>query len=136
MIKINNALVSLGLTDYALFGEPTNESEFNTMFKKVTGTNSDGSSILSSNTSDFGVTWTQVKTEYDSLVSSEALSELRKERNNKLKDTDFYALSDVTMSSEMATYRQALRDLPSNYTTSDSGALATDLSNLNWPTKP
>lgn len=136
MIKINNALVSLGLTDYALFGEPTNETEFNTMFKKVTGTNSDGTSILSSNTSDFGVTWTQVKTEYDSLVSSEALSELRKERNNKLKDTDFYALSDVTMSSEMTTYRQALRDLPSNYTTSDSGALATDLSNLNWPTKP
>ena len=84
MIKINNALISLGLTDYALFGEPTNESEFNTMFKKVTGTNSDGSSILSSNTSDFGVTWTQVKTEYDSLVSGEALSELRKERNNKL----------------------------------------------------
>lgn len=136
MIKINNALVSLGITDYALFGEPTNESEFNTMFKKVTGTNADGTSILSSNTSDFGVTWTQVKTEYDSLVSGEALSELRKERNNKLKDTDFYALSDVTMSSEMTTYRQALRDLPSNYTTSDSEALATDLSNLNWPTKP
>ena len=136
MIKINNALISLGLTDYALFGEPTNESEFNTMFKKVTGTNSDGSSILSSNTSNFGVTWAQVKTEYDSLVSGEALSELRKERNNKLKDTDFYALSDVTMSSEMTTYRQALRDLPSNYTTSDGEALTDNLSNLNWPTKP
>ena len=136
MIKINNALQSLGLTDYALFGEPTSESEFNTMFKKVTGTNADGTSILSSNTSDFGVTWTQVKTEYDSLVSGEALSELRKERNNKLKDTDFYALSDVTMSSEMTTYRQALRDLPSNYTTNDSQPLQEDLSNLEWPTKP
>ena len=136
MIKINNALVSLGITDYALFGEPTNESEFNTMFKKVTGTNSDGSSILSSNTSNFGVTWAQVKTEYDSLVSGEALSELRKERNNKLKDTDFYALSDVTMSSDMTTYRQALRDLPSNYTTSDGEALTDNLSYVTWPTKP
>ena len=40
------------------------------------------------------------------------------------------------MSSDMTTYRQALRDLPSNYTTSDSSALKPDLSNLNWPTKP
>jgi|SRR6056300_366237 len=61
---------------------------------------------------------------------------LRRERDKKLKETDFYALSDVTMSSEMSTYRQALRDLPSNYTTSDSSELAEDLSNLVWPTKP
>ena len=61
---------------------------------------------------------------------------LRRERDKKLKETDFYALSDVTMSSEMSTYRQALRDLPSNYTTSDSSELTEDLSNLVWPTKP
>ena len=65
-----------------------------------------------------------------------ALEHLREERNFKLKQTDYYALSDVTMSSEMTTYRQALRDLPSNYTTSDSASLSKDLSNLNWPTKP
>ena len=40
------------------------------------------------------------------------LSSMRDLRNEKLAETDFYALSDVTMSSEMATYRQALRDLP------------------------
>ena len=61
---------------------------------------------------------------------------LRAQRDFKLSETDFYALSDVTMSSDMTTYRQALRDLPSNYTTSDSGDLKDDLSNLNWPTKP
>ena len=65
-----------------------------------------------------------------------AMENLRKQRNIKLSETDFYALSDVTMSSEMSTYRQALRNLPSNYTTSDSAALAEDLSNLIWPTKP
>ena len=50
-------------------------------------------------------------------------------RNNKLSDTDFYALSDVTMSSEMQTYRQALRDitLHSNWP---------NLSDNDWPTKP
>jgi hypothetical protein len=38
--------------------------------------------------------------------------EMRLRRNQLLSETDFYALSDVTMPSEMATYRQALRDLP------------------------
>ena len=61
---------------------------------------------------------------------AKALRILREERTNYL------GLSDGTMSSEMTTYRQALRDLPSNYTTNDSNALKTDLSNLNWPTKP
>ena len=37
----------------------------------------------------------------------------RKIRDERLAETDFYALSDVTMSDEMKTYRQALRDLSS-----------------------
>ena len=72
--------------------------------------------------------------EADSL--NRALKNLREERTEKLKETAFYGNSDVSMSSDMTTYRQALRDLPSNYTTSDSSALKPDLSNLNWPTKP
>ena len=59
------------------------------------------------------------------------LESLRFERNLKLADTDFYALSDVTMSSDMATYRQALRDLPA---TADITKWDTD--NWVWPTKP
>ena len=51
----------------------------------------------------------------------------RKERNELLAATDFYALSDVTMSAEMATYRQDLRDLP---------ASTADSEDVVWPTKP
>jgi len=65
-----------------------------------------------------------------------ALSNLRFERDQRLKSTDVYGLSDRTMSAAMTTYRQQLRDLPTNYTTSDSSALSEDLSNLVWPTKP
>ena len=72
--------------------------------------------------------------EADSL--NRALKNLRDERTEKLKETDFYGNSDVSMTSDMTTYRQALRDLPSNYTTSDGNELKSDLSNLNWPTKP
>ena len=59
-----------------------------------------------------------------------ALENLRKQRNIKLSETDFYALSDVTMSSEMSTYRQALRDITNGITT------VTQANNVTWPTKP
>ena len=45
------------------------------------------------------------------------LNILRSYRNDLLKDTDHYALSDKTMSSEMTTYRQALRDITSGLDT-------------------
>ena len=45
------------------------------------------------------------------------LAEIKKERNRKLQETDFYALSDVTLSTEMSTYRQNLRNIPQDYTT-------------------
>ena len=50
---------------------------------------------------------------------TEKLAEIKQIRNRKLQETDFYALSDVTMSSEMSTYRKALRDIPQDYTTED-----------------
>ena len=59
-----------------------------------------------------------------------ALASMRQDRNRLLAETDFYALSDVTMSSDMTTYRQALRDLPSGKTTKAHVDGAT------WPTKP
>ena len=59
-----------------------------------------------------------------------ALANLRGRRNGLLKETDFYALSDVTMSEAMTTYRQNLRDLPSGLSTVE------DVENVTWPTKP
>ncbi len=48
-------------------------------------------------------------------LPNEKLKDIKLFRLEKLKETDFYALSDVTMSSEMSTYRQALRDIPQDY---------------------
>ena len=53
--------------------------------------------------------------------------EVRKRRNALLEETDFYALSDVTMSDTMTTYRQALRDLPASVENSED---------VVWPEKP
>jgi len=59
-----------------------------------------------------------------------ALAELRSKRNRLLAETDFYGNSDVTMSSDMTTYRQALRDLPAGKDTVEK------CENATWPTKP
>ena len=58
------------------------------------------------------------------------IAHLRKERNRLLTETDFYALSDVTMSDDMTTYRQNLRDLPSGLTTVE------EVEAVTYPTKP
>ena len=59
-----------------------------------------------------------------------ALADLRDKRNRLLAETDFYGNSDVTMSDDMTTYRQALRDLPAGKDTVDK------CENATWPTKP
>ena len=53
--------------------------------------------------------------------------DLRDKRNKLLAATDYLALSDTTLSAEMRTYRQALRDLPAN---------TSDPASPSWPTKP
>jgi len=60
-------------------------------------------------------------------ANDRAFEELRRERNQLLNNTDWYANSDVTMPSNMKTYRQALRDLPAN---------TVDPTNITWPEEP
>ena len=59
------------------------------------------------------------QTAWNSKSANRKLTEIKSIRNQKLQETDFYALSDVTMSDAMSTYRQALRDIPQNYTTEE-----------------
>ena len=59
-----------------------------------------------------------------------AQAKLRSRRNQLLAETDYYALSDVTMSDDMKTYRQNLRDLPAGKDT------VAKCENATWPTKP
>ena len=54
----------------------------------------------------------------------------REKRNALLKETDFYALSDVTMSADMTTYRQNLRDITNGVDTVEK------VNAISWPTKP
>ena len=59
-----------------------------------------------------------------------ALEALRQKRNNLLAETDYLALSDNTLSDDMKTYRQNLRDLPAGKDTVEK------CENATFPTKP
>jgi hypothetical protein len=59
-------------------------------------------------------------------TTDEKMNEIRSSRNQLLTDTDWTGLSDVTMSADMVTYRQALRDLPSTV----------NVDSVVYPTKP
>ena len=58
-----------------------------------------------------------IEAQFPIVELDNAMSTLRAKRNKLLQDTDFYGMSDNTMSSDMTTYRQALRDITSGITT-------------------
>jgi len=49
-------------------------------------------------------------------TANRKLKQVKEIRLQKLKETDYYALQDVTMSNEMKAWRQSLRDIPANHT--------------------
>ena len=127
MTTIATALQELGVTEWVLRGEPTTEAEFNEMFRKVTGSDANGTAIESSNPDDWGTTWAAVSAKKDELVAAEPMRLLREERDRKLAETDWWAVADRTMTAEQTAYRQALRDITDTYTSLDD---------VVWPTKP
>tara|TARA_R100000544_G_C2211363_1_gene52150 strand:+ start:614 stop:955 length:342 start_codon:yes stop_codon:yes gene_type:complete len=87
-----------------------------------------------------------VEAAYANKAFDRAISDLRTKRNSLLQDTDFYGMSDNTMSVEMTTYRQDLRDITNDLTTVDQVNEKLTIDNnvesetygkyINFPTKP
>ena len=71
--------------------------------------------------------WDAQEAEWEAGADDRAAEEVRAKRNQKLAATDWMGMSDVTMSTEWATYRQSLRDI-----TSQPGFPGT----ITWPDEP
>ena len=71
-----------------------------------------------------------IEAQFPILEFDMAMEDLRTKRNKLLQDTDFHALSDNTMSAEMTTYRQELRDITEGITTVEQANAVV------FPTKP
>ena len=133
------ALFQLNVKEFVLRGEPTTEAEFNAMFRKVTGSDSNGSAIESSNPSDFGVTWKQVSDKKKALEDAEPMRLLRRERNKLLAETDWWASSDLTITDAQKKYRQDLRDITKTASPKiieDGPSTRLDMSSVTFTTKP
>ena len=92
----------------------------------VTG---EGQVLATDHTGNIGDTWngSSYDTPVVTLTDAKKWNNIRNTRNELLAKTDFYALSDVTMTTEMSNYRQQLRDLPSSTSNPDD---------VVFPTKP
>ena len=137
MTDIATALTSLGIKEWVYRGdEATSEEEFNERFRKVIGADKNGSAIESADPKDWGDNYAQDAGEKTLLQSREPMRLLRVERDRLLAETDWTALGDVTMSSAMKTYRQALRDLPASSDPKLASDGRLDMSSVKFPTKP
>ena len=71
-----------------------------------------------------------IEAQFTAVEFDMAMEDLRAKRNNLLKDTDHLALSDQTLSDDMRTYRQSLRDMTEGLTTVE------EVNAVVFPTKP
>lgn len=75
------------------------------------------------------VTKEQQETEYQEKLDAIAADQVRAKRDMLIAETDWWASSDLTMTTEQTTYRQALRDITAH-------ADFPHLADADWPTKP
>ena len=72
----------------------------------------------------------------DNLNTEEPYKQLRAKRDKLLAETDWWAVSDRTMSEEQADYRQTLRDITENCVPQLNAQFKLDDASVNWPVKP
>jgi len=87
--------------------------------------------IFADTTDEAGVTTTKAEheTAYQATLDASVAESNRSKRNTLLAETDYFALTDVTMDAAMTNYRQALRDISSH-------SNWPNLEETDWPTKP
>ena len=91
------------------------------MFADTTETDDDGNVVTT--------TKAQHEAAYQATLDANVAASNRTKRDTLLAETDYFALTDVTMDAAMTTHRQALRDLPSH-------SNWPNLEDADWPTKP
>ena len=131
---VTQVLVSLGVTEFAMEKEPTNEQEWNQYVRKVVGQTPDEIGILG-DAPPSEVTWDEVQAKMDELNAAYPMKMLREKRDQLLAETDWMALKDRAITEAETTYRQKLRDLPNDFPDVDLDNNGNFI-NVTFPTKP
>jgi len=134
----SNACEALGIDPVLASPKPDASGEFKTVVRNGVEQDANGNWVYAwierdmfSDTTEDGVTTTKAEHEAAYMAKKIAYAEdaMRSRRDLLLAETDWTGLSDVTMSAEMAAYRQALRDITTH-------ANFPNLEDADWPTKP
>lgn len=80
MVSVKDALIALNITEWTMTEEPSSEAEFNSSFKKITGVDEKERAIVSSDPSDFGVTWNQITAKQAELQADYEAKEYQRKR--------------------------------------------------------
>jgi hypothetical protein len=101
------------------------------------------------NGEEFSLSDAEEKALLDRKAKSEAnesnlcLESIRRERNKRLQETDYFALNDVTLTDPMKAYRSTLRDLPASISNAvdfvdswNAHSRGDEGASDPWPTKP
>ena len=118
----SDMLESYGIMPVAYTDMPSIDERTQSVEQESTPSLVDGAWTIGWTTSSKTAEETQ---EYDDSMASSS----RSKRDGLLADTDYFALTDVTMDAAMTTYRQALRDITTH-------ADWPNLADSDWPTKP
>ncbi len=119
MISISDAILAINPNaEFRIFDEDTDKVEY------------------IGNHSGSSPTKAQIETKMAELRVLEPKKLLREARNIKISESDWMANSDVTMSDDWKTYRQALRDLPATQNPTLDSNENLDNSSFTWPTEP
>ena len=117
--------------EYVVHGQISSGDDLTNCIEFCTGEDSDGTAITVP--WDFGdstyspFTYAQYTAKYTEIENAEPMRLLRKERNLRIAETDWWASSDITMTQAQTDYRQALRDITDTYSSLDD---------VVWPEKP
>jgi len=78
----------------------------------------------------------EINAEFTKIQAAQPMVKLREYRDWKIAESDWRANSDVTLSDEWKTYRQALRDLPASASPTLDSDGNLDMSSVTFPTEP
>ena len=125
--------MSAGITSSWYTGEALQNLCPNAKFRVEQDNNDTPTIVWDESNSDAQPSQSAIDAEVTNVVAGMPMKLLRVERNRKLEITDWSQGGDVPVGIKTAyqSYRQSLRDLPSNQTPADN-----ELSNITWPTKP
>jgi hypothetical protein len=134
-----NVMEALGIDPVLAAPKPDASGEYKTVVRNGVEQDANGNwvyawterDMFSDYTDEEGnvVTKTDQENDYTAKKIAEAAKSVRTKRDSLLAETDWTGMSDVTMSAEMATYRQALRDITTH-------ANFPNLAEEDYPVKP